>query len=143
MLKPVLYTFLNFFYIDNLIINGLYQFGAFMWDYYFTKDDFREFLGKTIGIHIAQYAVGFAIAQLFRLVQRRFSLKSRKLFTLDLDHARPLIVAVLAFFALVFYQNKIHDAFYKIADPFPIGPIRALLWYIGVLGIVEMYEHTM
>lgn len=145
MLKPVIYTFLNFFYIDSLLLNVLYQVGAVLWDYYYTKDDLYSVRSIVAAIidHSVQFAIGFAIAQLFRFVQRRFSFRSRHFFSVDLDHARPLIIAVLSFVSLTFYEHSIHDAFYSQADPYPIGATRSLLAYIAVLGLVELYEHFM
>lgn len=142
MFKPTIVSFINFYFIDSIPFNVIFQGAAFAWDYRFFKERYDEDSVKEIVSQCVQLVVGILIAQLFRWLQNRHKLSWSRFSLFNYQTVLRIIISFIAIATLEQYDNKIQEAPYSFSDPFPIGIFRALLWYITFFMLMEIYQEA-
>lgn len=144
MLKPTIVSFVNFYFIDSFVFNVLTQVAVFAWDYNSFEKRYKENPTKEIVSQAVQLVIGIFLAQVFRWFQKRHHLSWKRFFSLiEYNTVLGIIVTFIAIVSLIQYDNKIHDAPYRFSDPFPIGIFRAMLWYVTLFFILEIFQEAM
>ncbi len=140
MLKSTLVAFVNFYFIDSIALNVLFQCASFAWEYHIFKERYDDNNTKEIVSQVVQLVVGILLAEFFRYFQRRHGHIKERLFSfINQSNILSLITTVLVVVTLEQYDNKIQDAPYWFSDPFAIGIFRAILWYVVILLVLEIY----
>lgn len=142
MFKPTIVSFINFYFIDSIPFNVLFQGAAFAWDYRYFKERYNDHKTREIVSQCVQLVVGILIAQLFRWLQNRHKLSWSRFSLFNYQTVLRIIISFIAVATLEQYDNKIQEAPYGFCDPFPIGIFRALLWYITLFILIEIYQEA-
>ena len=107
MLKPTISATINFFFIDALLLNIVFQVIIFAWDYALFEKQYEENPGQAIVVRVSQLVFGAAFAQYLRFLVNALNFNSERLWGIFQSHSLiSFVVSMLTFVTLEGYTKR-------------------------------------
>lgn len=148
MLKPLIASFINLFFIDSILFNVVFAGVAFLFDWRFPGPEDGT-LGQMHGSDYWIYWVQFAAGAVLSLVVRAATGRLRSIHIMLTPSERAglsyqgWLVAAMAFLGMFLYRLRIRDPGDALVEPFAIGIVISLLWVWMVLMLAELIGFMM
>lgn len=152
MLKAVIAGFLNFFFIEHVVLNALFTVFAFFWDWWMPGPKDAQ-LTRISGAEYWRYWVEWVIGVIIALIAKAVLLHVYRPRLWVRDAKETMLVAqrtgaaLLLFLTLFFYRMHVSDPAHALGAPFASGLLMsmaaivvvALILYIAwyMLGTIE------